>query len=299
MLALFVAAAVAAPPAPGRYLVATEVLLPKAEWFYDRGGGFGFETRSWQLRATLRCAQAPGKGKRVDVRCAIEEAGLQASAFPRTPDDDPEQVAGVLEELGERLRGHTLVAELTAAGRVRRWDSEARPQGSARETATGWLVELMAERAVAGLWLEAPPPPYREGQQFLEYDKNPLYLFPRLHGAFPQGTTQVLHQVSAVGAETVVDSVVQGSIVVGEPLRLRGRSREWLDGDGRLVRRSWSVDADRQDVTTYHHAGWVVAIADGAKVDLGPVRQVRAPGDGPEKDLLGLEAWPGLGEPPR
>jgi hypothetical protein len=52
-------------------------------------------------------------------------------------------------------------------------------------------------------------------------------------------------------------------------------------------------------VTKYHHAGWVAAISDEATVRLGPVRQVRAPGDGPEKDLPGLEEWPGLGEPPR
>jgi len=292
--------ALAAPAPAGRYLVATEVLLPSAKWFNDRAGSFGFETRSWQLRATLRCTSAPGKGQRIASRCTVEDARLQASSFQRSPDDDPAEAEAVLGELAERLRGYGIEAELTADGRVKRWDSVARPQGSSRETDTGWLLEILAERAVAGLWLESPPPPYAVGQQFVEYDKNPLYVFPRIDGSFPQGTAQVLHQVSGVGDPIVVDSMVEGStVVVGEQLRVRGRSREWLDAHGRLVRRTWSVDADLQDVTKYHHAGWVAAIDEAVKVDLGANRQVRAPGDGPEKDLPGLEGWPGLGEPPR
>mgnify|MGYP000126437152 CR=1 FL=1 len=296
---LLLAAALAAPPPAGRYLVATEVLMPEAKWFNDAGGTFGFETRSWQLRAVLRCTPQEAKGKRALVRCAVEDAALQASAFQRSADDDPKEAEAVLQELLGRLRGYALEAELTDDGRVKRWDSVDRPEGSLRETDTGWLLELMVERAVAGLWLESPEPPFTVGQQFVEYDKNPLYVFPRVDGAFPQGTAQVLHQVTAVGdTVVVVDSVVEGTAAVVGQLRVRGRSREWLGVDGALQRRTWSVDADLQDVTKYHHAGWIRELADGVKVDLGPVRQVRAPGDGPEKDLPGLPGWPGLGEPP-
>lgn len=292
--------ATAAPWLPhleGRYLVTYEVLLPRSVWVNDTAGVFGFETRSWQLRAVLACTETAGKRDQREVACTVDDAALQANAFQRTPDDDPDQVAAVLAEHEAHLEGATLHTTLTGRGRRVRWSVEGEPQGSGRATATGRLVGLMLERAAVPLFVERPRESLDVGGQWIETGPARM-AYPIEEGAKPLGTAQLLSQVSALGDRVVVDSAGEGAMldpVSNEQLRAVFKARATWSATGAVRDQSWSLDATVLDTVTYHHAGWLQRLGSGtAPPELGPTRQVRGPGMGPDDDLAGLPAWPEL-----
>jgi hypothetical protein len=292
--------ALAAPWAPqptGRFLSVSEVLLPREVWVNDEAGAFGFETRSWQLRLLARCTAEPGKGKRLEVGCTVDDAALQASAFPRTPDDDPAQVAAVLDAFVAHLRGASLHTTITESGRRTRWSVQGEPEGSGRATGVGRLVGRMLERALVPLWVERPRAELALGEQWVD-SHAAVMSYPAEEGAKPLGTSQLLLQVSRAGERPVVDALGEGAMldpVSNEQLRATLRARYELDDRGGMQQITWSLDATVLDTVRYHHAGWLQRLSDDAPApSLGPTRQVRAPAVGPEGDLPGLPAWPEL-----
>lgn len=299
MVSLLAAAAFAAPwvPSPeGRFAVATEVLLPHEVWVDEMGGDFGFETRSWSLRAVLVCASTPGKRDRLEVTCTVDDAALQASSFQRTPDDDPAQARAVLESFVRHLRATTLHTTLSPRGRRLRWSVEGEPEGSSRHTAIGRLTGRMLERAAVGLFVERPRSELEVGGQWVE-SSAALLSYPMEEGAKALGTSQLLLQIRELGDEVVLDGAGEGAMldpVTSEQLRSKGRLAAQWSATGAMRSITWSVDASVLDVVRYHHAGWIRRLGADETVELGPTRQVRAPGVGPEGDLPGLPAWPEL-----
>ena len=285
------------PQPEGRYLVANEVLLPRAVWFNDLEGRFGFETRSWQARAVLGCTATAGKRDRREVVCTVEDVALQASAFQRTPDDDPAQTVAVLEAFEGHLRGSSLHLTLTERGRRTRWHVEGEPEGSLRHTDIGRLVGLILERSAVALVSERPRDTLEVGGQWVASGPA-LMSYPLEEGAMPLGSAQLLHQVSALGDRVVIDAAGEGAMldpVSNEQLRSVLRARSVWSATGAVRERTWSLEASVLDVVTYHHAGWLRRLgADAPVPELGPTRQVRGPGVAEGDDLAGLPAWPEL-----
>jgi len=294
---LLLSLAFAAPWQPtfaGRYAVANEVLLPQPVWFHDHGGRLAFETRSWQLRAVVSCRVSPGKKGRQEVACRFEDAAIQASAFQRTDGDDPAETAAVLQEFVGHLKAVTVHTTVSPRGHRQRWSVEGEPEGSSRHTGIGRLVGRMAERSVAALFLERPREELAVGGQWVEVG-SALLSYPMEEGVKALGTSQLLHQVQALGDPVTIDSAAQGAMLdptTQQQLRSTARLRSQWSATGAVRSCTWSVDAALQDVVTYHHAGWLRRMGPDDAVELGPTRQVRAPGEGPEADLPGLEAWP-------
>jgi len=274
----------------GRFIVASELLLPRPQAFRPERGD-GFETRSWQVHALVRCSASGAV-----TRCTVDDAALQASAFVVNPPHDPREVARTLDELAQSMRGITLVATVSERGRLRRWSTEGRPAGTAQQTQAGMLLELTLERALAGLWVERPNTPVVVGSQWVETNHSPAFSFPRIGGEFALGTSTVLHQVAAVGDEIVADCVDEGAMAdQGEQLKAAGRCRTTWTAGWALRSREWTVDGTAIDVVRYHHAGWIRRLTDEEVAPaLGPNRHVRAPGEPPEADVPGLPAWPDL-----
>jgi len=290
------AAATWHPTLDGRFAVANEVLLPRAVWFDDLAGSFGFQTRSWQLRAVFDCGTEPQKRGRLEVRCEVEEAAIQASAFQRTDGDDPAHTVAVLREFVDHIQGVVLITTVSERGHRRTWRVEGAPEGSGRHTRIGRLVGRMVERAAVVLFLERPREPLAVGGQWVESGAA-LLTYPMEAGAKAVGTSQLLHQVQSVGDPMTIDSVAEGAMLdpdTSEQLRASGRLRSQWSATGAMRSTTWSVDAALQDVVRYHHAGWARRLRPDQQVELGPTQQVRAPGAAAEDDLPGLPAWPEL-----
>ena len=271
--------------AVGRFAVASELLLPRPVRFATDAGQ-AFETRSWQVRAEVSCA--PTDAKRPTLRCVVGAAELVASAFDGSA---PGDVAAALRVHADALVGYTIDSEVDARGRRRRWDSVGRPSGSATLTARGWLLELTVERAIAGLFVDAPPADAAIGRQWVETSRSAVFSYPRLDGNFPIGTAVVLHQLTASeGRRQVADCVGDGTLVdEGEQLKQAGRCRTVWEG-GLLQDRTWSIDGTNLDTVRYHHAGWLRRLTPEERVDLGATQRVSGPGEAPGA----WPAWPDL-----
>ncbi len=280
-----------------RALVATEILLPRAVWFNERGP-FGFETRAWQARVVIHCR--PG-GARVKKRqratsCAVEQASLQAAALIRTEHDDPADTQRVLAEWSEALQQATVHLVTSERGRLLSWSVEGLPEGSARETGIGRTLAVVIERATAALILERPPEALPEAGQWIER-ASPLLRFPDLDTSVAPGVSEQLHQVSRVGEHVRIDAVGQANLIdpaADLQMRATARSRATLGSDGALLERTWNVDASSGPTVVYHHAGWLRRLSPDEAADTGPIRHVRAPGEAPEDEPLGLPGWPEL-----
>lgn len=280
-----------------RALVVTEILIPRAVWFNERGP-FGFETRAWQLRAVLSCGpgEARGRKKRVQTRCTVEDAALSAAALLRTEHDDPADTERVLDELAATLRGATVELVTTERGRLLSWSAGGLPSGSARQTGIGRILAVVLERATAGLILERPGAPLPAEGQWLERT-SPLLRFPDLDTSQAPGVSEQLHVVTDPGDPIVIDSVGEANLIdpaADLQMRATARSRATLRSDGALLTRTWNVDATSGPTVVYHHAGWMRRLSAEEPVALGPNRHVRAPGEAAADEPLGLPAWPDL-----
>ncbi len=256
-----------------RALIATELLVPRPVTFAE-----GIETRSWQLRAVVSCTPDDEARKRVVLTCRVEDGAVSTSVLPRLDGRPPVDVEPLLAEMAAALRAATVSWTLTPEGRQVRWMASGLP-----DAPLGPALELQLERAMAGLVLERSGP----GPQWVE-TRSPLLRFPDAGPA--AGVSQWVH--AAVGAR--VDSAGEAVLVdadTGKVIQVEARSRAERDAEGRWVSRSWNVDGEDDGTVVYHHAGWWRRLAPGEAAEVGPSREVRAPG---EATPAHLPEWPPL-----
>ncbi|MBX2797757.1 MAG: hypothetical protein KTR31_08820 [Myxococcales bacterium] len=315
-----------------RYEVQTELMLPLGIELSRRDDAT-VRAESVQIHAVLRCNKEAKLGKkRMEVRCRIEDLGLQAIATRWSKPSDQPLVASVLQQLDARMTDADVQLQVRADGGVPNVDLEGTNDSrDVQDRAADEALRALLGQVMAAFALVVPNQGTRLG---VFEEKNPPLL--RIPGVLPSGgSTRMVHTVSRRDMTQIVQTLGEGGVQLPLP---NGRVQNFiqcmaeddlcaelehafpkgnmLDQDARydirasgvaaydratgiLSERIWQLQAQGRVIGAnvrlppYVNRGRLTQIERDARRDVGPTRQVAAPG----QPAHGLPPWVPLEEP--
>jgi hypothetical protein len=284
-----------------------------------------FRATALQLRASFLCEKTFRRGKKgFEVRCDIEQAGLQAVPF----ENKAPGAEDVLAELDQALTDSAMVLFVSDDGRVNDLTLEGFSANNNRELTIRESARQLMLRLMAGFHMKLPRPETTVQGQWVEH--NPaLLLLPVINQvegmAFaPEGASTsnlqfetftsigssfVVHQIDRYKGHLVVQSEGRGMVTDGGfqeddggnqyAVKLTGVSLYSPD-TGIMTERVYAITgettassrlADGWAGSMYFHSGRVRMLGEKDVVDVGPTQLVRPPGAAAGGPWGALSAW--------
>ncbi len=287
-------------------------------WFVDTQVGFPqpyvlfavenvmMEAVAVEIRLVVACEKTWRRGKKFfEVDCQIEDVALQAASWRKSEPN----AQRVLDELDAALSKARLQLVVNWDGRLDDIDLEGLNEGTMRELAVREQARQLLVRAMAGFHMKLPPENQVRQGQWVEYgstlfqipwmdqksaaeameSRRPPQIFNSIGGAY------ILHQVDPFQGHVVVQSVGQGTVLIGDQdtgnasfFKLQLDSVGIFDkASGFMTERVWtlsgwstasSVLSDGRMDAVYFHNGRLRQLGTEDKPEVGPTRLVARPG---------------------
>jgi hypothetical protein len=275
-----------------RWMVSTEVIVPWVEVFLARQN-YSFRSRQYQVRTILACEKDWRRSnRRWEIDCTVEDFGLQVVAHDQ---DDPSRVQSILDEYDRALSGSYVELQVADDGRVTNIDLEGLRQGNDREQAISETLRQVMSRVIVGYEMKLRRHNDLTEGVWVEYNSKLLAMPARgsisgyTREAATRGTSTLVHKLARREGHLVVESRGRGiSATDTDQFQMEYSGVAVYDErDGFMTERVWALSgaptAGGASTASgagfaYHHVGRLMMLGEADHPDVGPTRQVSAPG---------------------
>ncbi len=198
-----------------RWLVEAELMTPLGTWL-AADANRGFTSYAFQVHAVIHCNEEGAMSKRkIEVRCGIEDASIQATTFRHSGTEAAREVAQeILDGIDGKLTGAEVQLQVDRKGGVPNVDIEGLTPSNQRERAALEGLRQVVAQLAGGFHLKIPDSAQRAGQ-YLEHNST-LMTVPSLSGT--RGSSTLVHTVSPYNDYNLVQTLGEGIAVASVPV---------------------------------------------------------------------------------